>query len=126
MKHNCLNCGRSSRGRAVGENDCTTPGQTPEASLAASRLVCGVVVKGGGGEDVFAYIHPDFDYLEQQGQAEISDADLVKCLRVELDDTTENLASYKRIVRFEVSREPFVKTSTKKIKRHVHIGNPKV
>lgn len=93
--------------------------------FVAEILVCGAPVEGGGGEEVFAYIHPDFDYLEQQGQSEMSDADLTKCLRAELDATTANLAGYKRIVRFEVVREPFAKTSTKKIRRHVHIGKPK-
>lgn len=91
----------------------------------AEILVCGATVKGGGGEEVFAYIHPDYEYLEQQGQSEISDAELIKRLRGELDTATAHLASYKRIVRFEVSKEPFAKTSTKKIKRHVHVGTLK-
>ena len=85
-------------------------------------LVCGATVEGGSGEEVFAYVHPDFDYIKEQGTADLSEDELRALVRNELDRTTDHLAGYKRIVRFEVSHEPFVKTSTKKIKRHMHLG----
>ncbi len=70
-------------------------------------------------EEVFAYIVPDFEYLEMHhsltGNADLKAIeDIVK---KEVRRINQELLSYKRIKDFKVRLEEFSKTSTKKIKR---------
>ncbi len=88
----------------------------------AEILVCGVPAKGGGGEDVFAYVYPDYEHLSGQGLPATTGRALEQLMQRELQRTTAKLAPYKRIVRFELTSDPFEKTTTQKIKRHRHTG----
>jgi long-chain acyl-CoA synthetase len=89
--------------------------------LVAEIIVSGAPTRDGTGEEVFAYIHPDYEYLEERGIAADDAEQLDHLLRSELDRTTSRLATYKRVVRFAVSPEPFTKTTSHKIKRYLHL-----
>jgi long-chain acyl-CoA synthetase len=98
-----------------------------EVELAALRspfiaeiIVHGAPAKDGTGEDVHALVYPDHDYLREWAKSTGEGPNLNQILRNEIDRTTCYLASYKRIKHFEISAEPFAKTTTQKIKRHVH------
>ena len=106
-----------------------SPEQIEEALLAspfiAECIVFGARSREGGAEEVEALIHPDYDYFEEWSKAKETAEDLQQLLRLELNRVTAHLAPYKRVVRFKVSAEPFRKTTSQKIKRHIYTeGDP--
>lgn len=113
------------------KNLIVTPGgkniSPEEVELAARHspfiaeiIVYGSRAKDGTGDDVHARIHPAYDYFKEWSEASGSATDLHTLLRKELDRTCAHLASYKRVKKFTVSETPFIKTSSHKIKRHLH------
>jgi long-chain acyl-CoA synthetase len=86
----------------------------------AEIIVHGAPAKDGTGEDVHALVHPDYEYIREQVKATGEGPNLNQIIRTEIDRSTCQLASYKHIRHFEISAEPFAKTTTQKIKRHVH------
>jgi long-chain acyl-CoA synthetase len=90
--------------------------------LIAEIVVCGAPRRDGTGEEVFAFVHPDFEALAERGVSTESPDAMRAAIRAELDRWTAHLAAYKSIVRFDITAEPFVKTTTQKIKRYVQWG----
>lgn len=98
-----------------------------EVEIAALRspfiaeiIVYGAKAKDGVGEVVSAQVYPDYDYLNEWAKATDQPYELQSLIRSELDRTGSALAHYKRIIRFTISETPFQKTSSHKIKRHLH------
>ena len=79
-----------------------------------------VVVEGqedeSGDTIVFAHIVPDMETVKEMA-GDLSEEELRKLLKKDIDDINELMPGYKRVKRFEIRYEPFEKTTTKKIKR---------
>ncbi len=60
-----------------------------------------------------------FLLFSQEKNVKIDDDLVKKIIKHEIDKTNKDLASYKRIVRFHIREDEFVKTTTKKIKRYL-------
>lgn len=94
-----------------------------ESRLLDERIVAETVVVAtknlkGTGEAVKAKIYPDFDALKEVcPDAVTSDEALEKVIREAVERVNDQMPNYKRIAVVEVVREPFEKTTTKKIKR---------
>jgi len=71
-----------------------------------------------GGEEVYAVIVPDLDYLNVKADfSEVTDAELRKIIAGMIQETSKGIADYKTIAGFELWREELPKTSTGKIRR---------
>jgi len=80
-------------------------------------VVWGVDDEKSGDTVVQAEIFPDYEaVLEKFGK--ISDEELRRILKKEIDEINEHMPLYKRVKRFEIREEEFEKTTTKKIKRY--------
>jgi long-chain acyl-CoA synthetase len=93
-----------------------------ENRLIQSPYILEALVLGkrlsSGREEVEAIIVPDFEYLKQVNQEQDLDEEKVKSLfRKEIDHCCEGMADYKRVKHFQIRKEEFEKTSTRKIKR---------
>lgn len=82
----------------------------------AEVLVFGAVKASSGEEYVKAIVVPDYEYLEQENM-DTDEAFLTTLLDQEIRERCANLADYKRVKEFELRKEEFPKTSTRKIKR---------
>ncbi|MDP7237026.1 MAG: AMP-dependent synthetase/ligase [Candidatus Latescibacteria bacterium] len=82
----------------------------------AEVLVFGAVKASSGEEYVKAIVVPDYKYLEQENM-DTDEAFLTALLDKEIRERCANLADYKRVKEFELRKEEFPKTSTRKIKR---------
>ncbi len=73
-----------------------------------------------GGEEVRAVIVPDYETIGEMMAGKHIDEEFIKGLmRKEVKRINGSLASYKRIKSYTIRDEELVKTSTKKIKRHL-------
>lgn len=96
-----------------------------EALLVARAEILELVVYGQSrpgkiGETVAAVIVPDADWYRENDSATWKDDDaLRKAVEAIVRVECEKLAPFKRIATFELQRDPFEKTSTRKIKRHL-------
>lgn len=94
-----------------------------ESRLLDEKIVAEVVVVAtqnlkGTGEAVKAKIYPDFDAIKEVcPEAAESDETLEKVIRAAVETVNDQMPNYKRIAVVEVVKEPFEKTTTKKIKR---------
>ena len=66
---------------------------------------------------VTAHIVPDRETIKEQ-IGDLDDEQMRKLFKKIIDDTNDQMSSYKRVKRFVIRDEEFEKTSTKKIKRH--------
>lgn len=86
-------------------------------------LVLGVPRPGGMGDEVEAMIVPNFEYLDKEAEEKgivWTPEKIEAVLKEEVEEVCSRLADYKRIKKFSVQTEEFVKTSTKKIKRYLY------
>ena len=94
-----------------------------EARLLDEKIIAEVVVVAtqnlkGTGEAVKAKIYPDHEMIKEvyQGAVE-SDEAIEQAVRDAVEAVNEQMPNYKRIAVVEIMKEPFEKTTTKKIKR---------
>lgn len=79
-------------------------------------VVWGVEDEKSGDTVVQAEIFPDYPVLEEKF-GRVSEEELKRILKKEIDEINEHMPLYKRVKRFEIREEEFEKTTTKKIKR---------
>jgi long-chain acyl-CoA synthetase len=94
-----------------------------EFYLSKSDYIGEVVVWGlddekTGDTVVQAEIFPDYPALEEKFGRVPEEGELRRILKKEIDGINEMMPLYKRVKRFEIRKEEFEKTTTKKIKRH--------
>ena len=94
-----------------------------EFYLSKSDYIGEVVVWGlddekTGDTIVQAEIFPDYPALEEKFGRVPEEDELKRILKKEIDGINELMPLYKRVKRFEIRKEEFEKTTTKKIKRH--------
>jgi len=86
-------------------------------------LVIGVPRPGGMGDEVEALIVPDNEFFDKEKE-EIgiiwTPEKKEEVIKQEVEEVCTRLAEYKRIHKFSIHEEEFVKTSTKKIKRYLY------
>lgn len=73
-------------------------------------------------EEIYAIIHPDFEFLDEWAKeqgVEITDEKVNEIMEKEIDKANETLADYKRVRSFTLREEEFPKTTTQKIKRYL-------
>ncbi len=92
-----------------------------EFYLNKSDYISEVVVWGledekTGDTVVQAEIFPDYPALEAKF-GKVSEEEISRILKKEIDEINEHMPLYKRVKRFEIRAEEFEKTTTKKIKR---------
>ncbi len=80
-------------------------------------VVWGVDDEKSGDTIVQAEIFPDYSAVEEK-LGRISEEELKRILKREIDEINEHMPLYKRVKRFEIREEEFEKTTTKKIKRY--------
>ena len=94
-----------------------------EARLLEEKIVAEAVVVAtknlkGDGEAVKAKIYPDYEMIKEVYQGTVhSDEAVEMSIRDAVEAVNEQMPAYKRIAVVEVVKEPFEKTTTKKIKR---------
>lgn len=93
-----------------------------EFYLSKSDFISEVVVWGiddekSGDTIVQAEIFPDYPMIQEQ-IGKVSEEELRRLLKKEIDEINEHMPLYKRVKRFEIREEEFEKTTTKKIKRY--------
>ena len=73
------------------------------------------------GEEVIAYIVPDYEYIEdsQSGGGQTSAEKIVEIIQAEVQSVNAQFPAYKKIKDFLIREEEFPKTSTRKIKRYL-------
>jgi len=99
-----------------------------ENQLAQSPYILEAIVLGKkiptGREEVEAVIVPDYEYLQQVYKEQNIDEEKVKSIiKEEIDKCCEGIADYKRVKHFQITKEEFEKTSTRKIKRFLFKKN---
>ena len=115
-------CGRSKNVIVTGAGKNVYPEEV-EAVLCArdeilEAVVFGISKPGKIGDTVAAIIVPNADwYRENQPDAWKDDAQLNAAIGMIVKEVSELLAPFKRIAQYEVQKDPFEKTSTRKIKR---------
>ncbi len=91
-----------------------------EYYLGKNQYISEVVVEGVPQPDgeliVTAHIVPDMGNIKEQ-IGDMDDEQLRQMFKKIIDDTNDQMPSYKRVKRFVIRHEEFEKTSTKKIKR---------
>ena len=70
---------------------------------------------------VCAQIVPRMEYFEEELGRQPSDEEIHKAILAEVKKVNKKLSSYKRIQHFDIRKEEFEKTTTKKIKRYVEL-----
>ncbi len=101
-----------------------------ETELVKSPYIAEALVMGReipGGEDVFALIVPNYDFINQEAELNgmVYDESRIEALiHNEISLCCRNLADYKRVKSFEIRKEELEKTSTRKVKRFMHQGKP--
>ena len=80
-------------------------------------VVWGLDEEKSGDTIVCAEIFPDYPAVEGKF-GKISEEELRRLLKREIDEINEHMPLYKRVKRFEIRQEEFEKTTTKKIKRY--------
>ncbi len=75
-----------------------------------------------------AIVYPNYEYIEswarENGVDEISDDKTLELIRDDMARFNEKLAQYKRVNKITLRKEEFPKTSTRKIKRFLFMGEP--
>lgn len=98
---------------------------SPE-EIESAALRCGAVseimvygrpTESGSGEEVCARVFPNLEYVAQAGWPVTEPEKLLPLVRAQIEAATQHLAAYKRIVHYELTLDPFEKTTTQKIKR---------
>ena len=92
-----------------------------ENQLIQSPCILEALVLGkkvSGGEEVEAVIVPNLEYIQQLQGDKIPDEEKLRLLmKQEIEKCCEGIADYKRVKHFQIRKEEFEKTSTRKIKR---------
>jgi len=92
-----------------------------ENQLIQSPCILEALVLGkkvSGGEEVEAVVVPNLEYIQQLHGDKTPDEEKLRLLmKQEIEKCCEGIADYKRVKHFQIRKEEFEKTSTRKIKR---------
>jgi long-chain acyl-CoA synthetase len=97
-----------------------------EASFNGSRTIGEVLVVGRkepshGGEQIFAVMVPNYDFIKEDYPGkEKDDAFIHQLIKTEVEEANRSLPVYKKISDFTIRREPFEKNAQQKIRRFLY------
>jgi long-chain acyl-CoA synthetase len=98
-----------------------------ENQLIQSPCILEALVLGkkvSGGEEVEAVVVPNLEFIQQlQGDKIPDEQNLRLLMKQEIEKCCEGIADYKRVKHFQIRKEEFEKTSTRKIKRFLFKAN---
>ena len=86
-----------------------------EGKLSIEPLISEIVITGDGNH-LTAHIYPDQDFVDKK---HMDAARTSEKLQKIIDTFNKNQPTYKRISALDIRKEPFEKSSTKKIKRNL-------
>ena len=86
-----------------------------EGKLSVEPLISEIVITGDGNH-LTAHIYPDQDFVDKK---HMDAAKTSEKLQKIIDTFNKNQPTYKRISALDIRKEPFEKSSTKKIKRNL-------
>jgi len=81
-------------------------------------LVHGIEETIEEGATVSVQIRPAYDVIYEEFGPDFSDDNIYTLIKKAIGEINEKLPVYKRIRKFSIRKEEFIKTTTKKIKRH--------
>jgi long-chain acyl-CoA synthetase len=84
----------------------------------SESMVHGVDDDEEAGTTVGIQVHPAYDIIYEEFGAEYDDASIYKLIKGVIRDINDKLPAYKRIRNVSIRKDEFIKTTTKKIKRH--------
>lgn len=90
--------------------------------IKESLVIGRPISKNNPGEEVVAYVVPDYETIEAAHGTKITDEEIEDLVRREVNRINETFVSYKRIKECFIREEEFPKTSTRKIKRYLFQG----
>ena len=89
-----------------------------DESIIAEAVVIGIPSIKGDDISVKAKIYPDMDMINEIYKGAVcSDEAIRLTVKDVVEKINDNMPNYKRITAIEIMKEPFEKTTTKKIKR---------
>ncbi len=91
-------------------------------SIAEAVVVAGVET-GNGPEHLVAHVVPDFETLGLTADDPESLAIIEQKIRSEIKQANRELVYHKRVAAYMLHLEPFEKTTTRKVKRFLLVGN---
>ncbi len=97
-----------------------------EMYINRSRYIAESLVHGVEEDDdtyVSAQIRPAYDIIAEEFGGDLSEEEMQKLMKKAIADVNSGLPVYKRVKRFAVRSEEFVKTTTQKIKRFKNIDS---
>lgn len=83
-------------------------------------LVSGILDEKTGETRVSAQLRPSYDVIYDEFGKDIGEKDLQEILKNIIRDLNDRMPLYKRVRDFSIRKEDFIKTTTKKIKRHIN------
>ncbi len=83
-------------------------------------LVSGILDEKTGETLVSAQLRPAYDVIFDEFGENVGEKDLHEILKKIVRDLNDRMPLYKRIRNFSIRKEEFIKTTTKKIKRHIN------
>ncbi len=95
------------------------------SAYIAESVVVGVPRKEGIGDEVAALIYPDYEQIDIYAESEglkLSEEDIRKLVKRELNNAQHDLPEYKRIRKFRIFDSEFEKTTKRTIKRFLYTG----
>jgi long-chain acyl-CoA synthetase len=97
-----------------------------EAHFAGSRAIGEVLVVGRkepshGGEQIYAVMVPNYDFIKEDYPGkENDDGFITQLIKKEVEEANRSLPVYKKISDFTVRKEPFEKNAQQKIRRFLY------
>lgn len=90
--------------------------------IKESLVIGRPISRDNSGEEVVAYIVPDYETIEAAHGTRITDEEIENLIRREVNRINETFVIYKRVKECFIREEEFPKTSTRKIKRYLFQG----
>jgi long-chain acyl-CoA synthetase len=97
-----------------------------EAHFSGSRSIAEVLVVGRkepshGGEQIYAVMVPNYDFIKEDYPGkETDDSFVFDLIKKEVEETNRSLPVYKKISDFTIRKEPFEKNAQQKIRRFLY------
>lgn len=90
-----------------------------KSQYVEESLVCGILNEQGD-TLVTAQLRPALDVIYEEFGEDFGESDLYELLKKTVREFNDRMPIYKRIRNFNIRNEEFIKTTTKKIKRHIN------
>ncbi|MDD4583690.1 MAG: AMP-binding protein [Eubacteriales bacterium] len=81
-------------------------------------MVYGIEEKEGEGMTVGIQVRPNYDLIHEKHGLNCNDDSIFALIKKAINETNEKMPIYKRIRHISIRKDEFIKTTTKKIKRH--------